>query len=118
NFVFLLVLGWPDSLDGENRILRSSVSFLANASLLPPKVAVDGVALRQLVIAKALREAHSSAIAEFAQQAEHFPFDVGGPFLRRVTEINFVLDLQAPELRFKYCEFFVSGHSGNLLSAV
>ena len=89
----------PHSLHGEQRVLGTAVAFFANPVLLPPQIAVDGVALRDFVVAEALGKAHPAAIAEFAQQGEHLPFDIRGRTLGRIAEINLVLDLQPAQLR-------------------
>src|SRR3984957_9432138 len=86
------------SLNGEQRVLRAAIAFFADARLLAPQVAVDGVALGHFVVAKALGKTHASAIGKFAQQGEHLPLDVSGRPLGRVAEENFVLDLQPPQL--------------------
>ena len=98
------------ALHGEQRILRTAVAFFANAALLAPQVAVDGVALRHFVVAEALLEAHPPAVAELAQQAQHLPLDIRGRLLGRIAEINFVLDLEPAQLRFKKSQFFVESH--------
>src|ERR1019366_5214780 len=50
------------------------------------------------------------AVAEFANQREHFPFDVGGRPFGRIVEENLVLDLQPPQLLIEQIQFFVNGH--------
>src|ERR1700686_1105563 len=89
------------ALHGKERVLRATVAFFANARLLAPQVAVDGIALGHFVVAKTLRETHASAVGKFAQQGEHLPLDIGGRALGGIAEENLILDLQAPQLRLK-----------------
>src|SRR5271167_2434169 len=106
-FVFLR---GTHALHGEQRVLRTPVALFANAGLLAPQVAVDGITLRHFVVAEALLEAHPPAVAELAQQAQHLPLDIRGRFLGRVAEINFILDLEPAQLGFKKSQFFVESH--------
>src|ERR1700690_1458529 len=96
-----MLLSRTHTLHGQQRVLRTAVALFPNAGFLAPEVAVNSVALRHFVVAEALLEAHPSAIAEFTQQAQHFPLDVGGGLLGRVAEIDLVLDLKAAQLRLK-----------------
>jgi hypothetical protein len=107
---FELFFSDADSLHGEQRILRAAVAFFADARLLAPQVAVNGVALGHFVVAVALGEVHASAIGEFAQQAQYLPLDVSGRALGRIAEVDLVLDLQAAQLRVEYVQFLVRGH--------
>ena len=107
---FVLFFRDANTLHREQGVLRTAVSFFADARLLAPKVAVEGIALRHLVIAVALREIHAAAVGEFAQQAEHLPLHVGGWTLGRIAEEDLVLDLQTAQLRVENIQFFVSGH--------
>src|SRR5260370_42369497 len=86
------------ALHGERRMRRAACAFFADARLLAPQVAVDGIALRHLVVAEALCEVHATAIGKFTQQGEPLPLDVGGRPLVRVAKKHFVFDLQPPEL--------------------
>src|SRR5579872_6211529 len=97
----LMLLDGTHTLHGQKRVLRATIALFTNARLLPPQVAVDSVALRHFVVAKALLETHPSAIAELAQQAQDFPLDIGGWLLGRIAEIALVLDLEAAQLRLK-----------------
>ncbi len=99
-----------NSLHGEQRILRAAVAFFANAGLLAPQIAVDGVALSHFVVAVALGKAHASAVGKFAQQGEHLPLDIGGRPLGRIAEVDLILDLQPAELGLEYVQFFIGGH--------
>ena len=110
DFVFRLVFFRAHSLHGEQRVLRTAVAFFTDAVLLAPQIAVDGIALRDFVVAEALGKTHAAAVAEFAQQGEHLPLDVGRRSLGRVAEINLVLDLQPAQLRVQQGQFFVDGH--------
>ena len=83
---------------------------------LPPEIAVNGVALRDFVVAVALGEAKLGAVAELAQHGEHFPLDVRGRFFRRVTEKDLVFDLQAAKLRIEDVQFLVDSHGTGLSS--
>src|ERR1700674_514738 len=105
-----MFLSGTHPLHREQRVLGTTVPFFANAALLAPQVAVDGVALRHFVVAEALLEAHPSAITELAQQAQHLPLDIGGRLLGRIAEINLVLNLEPPQLRLKQSQFFVDSH--------
>src|ERR1700757_2897620 len=63
----VLVFGDADSLDRKQGVLRTAVAFLADAGLLAPQVAVDGVALGHFVVAIALGEIHASTIGKLPQ---------------------------------------------------
>src|SRR5208282_723593 len=84
-FGFMLLQG-THTLHGEQRVLGAAVALFANAALLAPEVAVDGIALRHFVVAEALLEAHPAAIAEFTEQAQHLPLNIGGGLLGGVAE--------------------------------
>src|SRR6266496_2981328 len=67
---FVFIFRDANSLNGKNRVLRATIALLADAGLLAPEVAVDGVALRHFVVTIALREIHATAVRKFAEQAE------------------------------------------------
>src|SRR6185295_19472061 len=98
NFVLGLMLLHPHTLDREQRVLGTAVAFFTNAVLLAPQIAVNGIALRDFVVAEALRKAHAPAVAEFAQQGKHLPLHLRGGALGRIAEINLVLNLQPAQL--------------------
>src|ERR1022692_3624378 len=98
----LMLLFGAHSLHRKKCILRTAVAFFANAGLLAPQVAIDGIALRHFVVAVALGKAHASAVGKLAQQREHLPFNVGGRPLGGIAEINLVLDLQPAQLSLEY----------------
>ncbi len=50
-------------------ILRTAIAFFADAGLLAPQVAVNGIALGHFVVAVALGEVHAAAVGKLAQQA-------------------------------------------------
>src|SRR5579872_323220 len=101
------------ALHRKKSVLGPAIAFFADAALLTPQVAVNGVALSHFVVTEALRERKFAAIAEFAQQTQHFPLDVSGRLLGRIAEIDFVFDLQSPQLRLKQRQFFVNGHTSS-----
>src|SRR5256885_1026884 len=82
----LVLIFFPYSLNRQNRVLRTAVSFFPDAGLLAPEIAVNRVALRHFVVAIALGEIHASAIGEFPQHRQHLPLDVGGRTLLRIAE--------------------------------
>src|SRR3979490_788305 len=94
-----LVFLFPYALHGQQGILGTPVSLFANAGLLAPEIAVDGIALRHFVVAETLGEVHASAVGKLPQQAQHLPLDVSGRPFCRVAEEDLVLDLQAPRWR-------------------
>ena len=99
-----------NALHGEKGILGPAVTFFTNAVLLTPKIAIDGVALRDFVVTEALRETHASAVTEFAQQGQYFPLNIGRGSLGGIAEIDLVLDLQPAQLRVQQSQFFVDSH--------
>src|ERR1035437_6371614 len=86
------------ALHREQRILRPAVALFANPHLLAPQVGLNRVALRHLVVLETLRKTQPRAIAELANQREHFPFHVGRRSFARIVEENLVLDLQPAQL--------------------
>src|SRR4029077_5632946 len=108
--LWLVFLFRADSLNRKNRILGTAGAFPADARLLAPEIGIYRVTLPHFVVAEALGMVHASAVREFAQQCEHFPLDVGRRLLGGVAEINFVLDLQPPELSVEYVQFLIGGH--------
>ena len=54
DLVLRFVLRQAHSLDRKQRVLRTAVAFFANPALLAPEIAVDGIALRNFVVAEAL----------------------------------------------------------------
>src|SRR5947209_10914471 len=106
----LVLIFFAYSLDRENRVLRTAVSFFPDAGLLAPEIAVNRIALRHFVVAIALGEIHASAIGEFPQHRQHLPLDVGGRTLLRIAEKNLVLDLQTAQLGIEYVQLFVDRH--------
>ena len=58
-----------DSLNRKKGVLRAAIAFFADAGLFAPQVAVNGVTLRQFVVAVALRETHPAAVGKFTQKA-------------------------------------------------
>src|SRR6185437_7661797 len=76
HLVLGFVLFWTKALNRKQRILRTAIPFFANSRLLPPQVAVDGIALGQFVEAIALRETQAAAIGELAQQGEYLPLQI------------------------------------------
>src|SRR5580693_1979282 len=98
------------SLHGKQRVLRTPVALLANATFLSPQVAIDSIALCHFVVPEALLKAHPSAVTKLAQHAEHLPLDIRGGFLGGVAEVDFVLDLEPAQLGFKKSQFFVESH--------
>src|SRR5581483_5014958 len=101
NFVPVLVLLFTDTLHREQSILRTAVAFFANAALLAPEVAVNRITLGHFVITKTLVELHAAAVGKFAQQREYLPFQVGRRLFLRIAEVDFVLDLQPPQVRLE-----------------
>src|SRR5271157_2209296 len=114
----LAFLGGADALHRENGILRAAVAFLANAHLFSPEIAVDGVTLRHFVVTETLGKAHACSVAEFAEEGEHLPLDVGGRALGRVVEKDLVLDLQPAQLLIEEIHFLFNGHRGPLATSV
>src|SRR5579864_3003864 len=55
----LALLGGPDALYRKKRVLRTTVTFFTNAALLSPQIAVNGIALRDFVVAETLGETHA-----------------------------------------------------------
>src|SRR5581483_11074154 len=106
-----LVFLFSNPLYGKECILGTTISFFANAALLAPEIAVDGVTLGHFVVAITLRETHFSAIAEFAQGVQNSPLDVGRRPLRGIAEEDFVLDLEAAQVRIEQIQFLVDGHA-------
>src|SRR5580765_2377829 len=89
---FVFVFGDANSLYGKQCVLWATVAFFADAGLLAPEVAVDGVALCHFVVAVALGEVHAAAVGKFPEQAEHLPLDVSRRTLGRIAEEDLVLD--------------------------
>src|SRR5437899_11587962 len=87
------------ALDREQRILRPSVALFSNLAFLAPQIAINSITLSHFVVAKTLSETHAAAITEFAEQTENLPLDIRGRLLAWITEVNLVLDLQAPQAR-------------------
>jgi len=90
-------------------------SLFADPHLLAPQVGLNRVALRHLVVPKALGKIHprafaEPAIAELANERENLPFDVGGRPFGWIIEENLVLDLQPAKLLIEQIQFFISGH--------
>ena len=106
----VLVFRDPNSLNRKQSILRTAVAFLADAGLLAPQVAVNGVTLGHFVVAIALGEIHAAAVGELAQQAQYLPLKVSGRPLLRIAEEDLVLDFQTAQLRVENIQFLVGGH--------
>src|SRR5581483_9210176 len=104
------LFGNPNSLYGEQSILRAAITLFANAGFLAPQITVDRITLRHFVVAIALGKVHASAVGKFAKKSDHLPLDVRGRALGRITEKDLVLDLQASQLRIEKSQFFVGGH--------
>ena len=112
HLVLGLVLFRSKSLDRKDRIYWATIPFFPDARFLAPQIAVNGIALRYLVVPKALRKAHAAAaIGELAQCGKHLPFKVGRRLFLWIIEENLVLDLQPPQVRLKHIHFFIDGHA-------
>src|SRR5208282_398254 len=57
-----------ETLNSEQRVLRTPVALFLNADLLPPEIAKDGIALSDRVVAEAQRGAELLAVAMLLQQ--------------------------------------------------
>src|SRR5215469_6175609 len=106
---FVLLL-FANTLNGEDRVLWAAVALFPDTGFLAPEIAVNGVALRYLVVAIALGETHASPVGELAQKSHDLPLDIRWRTLLGIAEENFVLDLQAAQLSVEYVQFFVGRH--------
>src|SRR5580658_11381854 len=98
------------ALHRQHRIVRTAIALLADAHLFTPEVALNGVALRHLVVTVTLLETHPRAIAELAQQRVDLPLNVSRRTFGRIIEENLVLNLQPTKLLIEEIHFLIDGH--------